>query len=238
MSNAVQKIEPQDQMPATSNESGAILSLVQRAASDPNCDIDKMERLMKMHTDMQARQAEAAFAAAMSDMQDELPVIAERGNANGRYTYALWEDINAKIKPVLKRYGFALSFRTDTKDGITVIGILKHRDGHSEETSITLDPDTSGNKPGVQAVASAVSYGKRYAAGALLNLTSHGEDDDAYAAAVEYITDEQAATIADMIEATGSDKKLFLEWLKARSIAEIPAKHYDTAIRALKAKAK
>jgi hypothetical protein len=29
-------------------------------------------------------------------------------------------------------------------------------------------------------VASTVSYGKRYAAGALLNLTSHGEDDDAY----------------------------------------------------------
>src|SRR5690606_4042351 len=60
-------------------------------------------------------------------------------------------------------------------------GVLLHKAGHREETTIKLPADSSGNKNAVQAVASSVSYGKRYAAGALLNLTSHGEDDDAFA---------------------------------------------------------
>jgi hypothetical protein len=131
-----------------------------------------------------SREAKSAFDAAMADMQPELPSIGERGKAvvqgSTRYTFALWEDINAAIKPVLMRYGFALTFRTDFANGITITGVLSHRSGHREETSITLPKDDTGSKNAVQAVASSVSYGKRYTASALLNLTSHGEDDDAY----------------------------------------------------------
>src|SRR3546814_12068467 len=83
--------------------------------------------------------------------------------------------INAAIKPVLKRHGFALSFRTDFTNGIRVAGVLTHSGGHKETTDFVLPADGSGNKNAVQAIASSVSYGKRYTAGALLNLTSHGE---------------------------------------------------------------
>lgn len=164
------------------SEESTLLSIISHAASNPAVDIDKMERLMEMYERVQKRQAAAAFAADLAEMQDELPIVAERGNAAGRYTYALWEDINAAIKPVLKKYGFALTFRTDFSDGISVTGVLIHKSGHREETTIKLPADPSGNKNAVQAVASSVSYGKRYTAGALLNLTSHGEDDDAFAA--------------------------------------------------------
>lgn len=163
-----------------------LLPMIERAARDPNVDVDKMERLMAMMERVEARNAEAAFATDLAEMQDALPSIGERGNAAGRYTYALWEDINAAIKPVLKRYGFAISFRTDFTDGIAVTGVLSHKSGHKIETTIKLPSDASGNKNAVQAVASSVSYGKRYTASALLNLTSHGEDDDAFAAAQDY----------------------------------------------------
>lgn len=186
--SALQKIEPQDQALA---QPTSLLAVISRAASDPTCDVDKMERLMAMHERMLAQQAVVAFNEALSDMQDKLPAIGERGNAAGRYTYALWEDINAAIKPILKAHGFALSFRTDFADGIAVTGVLSHKAGHSEATTIKLPADPSGNKNAVQAVASSVSYGKRYTAGALLNLTSHGEDDDAYAATAKI--DEAAA---------------------------------------------
>jgi len=177
----------QDLMPTTADNEGAtILSVISRAASDPNVDIDKMERLLQMHERMQAKQAASEFASDLAEMQDKLPSIGERGNAAGRYTYALWEDINAAIKPILRAHGFSLTFRTDFSDGITVTGVLLHRSGHREETSIKLPADSSGNKNAVQAVASSVSYGKRYTAGALLNLTSHGEDDDAYSASGAY----------------------------------------------------
>src|SRR3546814_18941852 len=105
-----------------------------------------MERLLAMQERIVARQAEALFASALSEMQDELPSVGERGDASGRYTYALWEDINAAIKPVLKRHGFALSFRTDFTNGIRVVGVLTHSGGHTEPTDSVLPADGSDNK--------------------------------------------------------------------------------------------
>lgn len=184
-------------------DSAALMATITRAAADPNVDIEKMERLMEMYERFQKRQAAAAFAADLAEMQDELPIVAERGDAAGRYKYALWEDINAAIKPVLKKHGFALSFRTDFSDGISVTGVLTHKDGHREETTIKLPADPSGNKNAVQAVASSVSYGKRYAAGALLNLTSHAEDDDAYAAGGGYDATAWYDAIAAAVDMAG-----------------------------------
>ena len=236
MSN-VAKIEKQELQPL---DASPMLAMIERAARDPSVDMDKMERLMQMKERADAQVARGAFDAAMADMQPELPTIAERGKAvfkdSVQYTFAKWEDINAAIKPVLMKHGFALTFRTAFTTGITVTGVLSHRAGHREETSITLPTDASGSKNAVQAVASSVSYGKRYTAGALLNLTSHGEDDDAYRAAVETISDEQEIQIAEMLEATGSDKEKFLRWCKVDALTSIPAKSFDSVMAALRAK--
>lgn len=217
-----------------------MLAMIERAARDPNVDIDKMERLWLMKEKAEAMTARAAYDAEMADLQPELPAIGERGKAevqgSTRYTFALWEDINAAIKPVLMKHGFALTFRIDCTKDVTVTGVLSHRAGHREETSITLPADSSGSKNAVQAVASAVSYGKRYTGGALLNLTSHGEDDDAYAAVVERITKEQEIQIAEMLEATGSDKAKFLKWCKIERVSDIPAKSFNSVMATLKAK--
>lgn len=196
MSNVAKVIEQPQQLAQI--DQGPMYSMIERAARDPAVDIDKMERLMQMQERAIAREAKAAFDTAMSALQPDLPAIGERGKAlvqgQVRYTFALWEDINTAIKPVLMKHGFALTFRTDFANGITVTGVLSHRAGHREETSITLPTDASGSKNAVQAVASSVSYGKRYTAGALLNLTSHGEDDDAYTATSEVdITDWRSA---------------------------------------------
>jgi len=239
--SALQKTDQRVGHPANNvvvpmNESAALLTAISDAAANPQIDAAKMDQLLSIYERVEGRRAESAYAAAFAAMQTELPAIAERGNAAGRYTFALWEDINTAIKPVLAKHGFALSFRTDFADGIAVTGVLQHAGGHKETTTIKLPADKSGNKNDVQAVASAVSYGKRYTSAALLNLTSYGEDDDAYRAAIERVTDAQAATIRDMLEATGSDKAKFLAWLKVDSVEKIPAAAYETAMRALKAK--
>ncbi|MFC0677485.1 ERF family protein [Lysobacter korlensis] len=172
-------------VPAADMSSPAtMLAVIERVATDPNADIDKMERLLQMHERMLEREARAAYTSAMAAMQPELPSIVERGkiknnSGNVTSTYALWEDINAAIKPILQKHGFALSFRTETgDDSVHVVGILAHRAGHQETTEITLPADKTGSKNSVQAVGSSVSYGKRYTAGSLLNITTHGEDDD------------------------------------------------------------
>lgn len=227
-------------------DAGAIMQVISRAAADPGTDVDKLERLMLMYERLEANKAQAAFAAALAQMQPELPVIPERGsikNSKGdvQSTFAKWEDVNELIKPVLMAHGFALSFRCETADKITVTGVLSHRQGHSESTTITLPADTSGSKNAVQAVASSVSYGKRYTAGALLNLTSRGEDDDGQkAGARPRITEQQVADLEALIDEVGADRPRFMaylnEWLKVTQLDDIPAHVYKDVVAALERK--
>ena len=207
MSNLAVK-DQVERLPAVQSESATIMAIIQQVAMSPDADIDKMERLMAMHERFQAQQAKQQYDDALAQMQEEMPVIGERGgikDKSGRIqsTYALWEDINEMIKPVMAKYGFALTFRTPRNErGIEVEGVLSHRAGHREVTSMVLPVDTSGSKNGVQAVASSVSYGKRYTAGLLLNITTTGEDDGngPVASITPRVTSAQATQIAMLLE--------------------------------------
>lgn len=179
--------EQRRQNVAPISNDNSIMAVISRAAADPSCDIDKLERLMAMHERMQARDAQAEFNAAMAAMQSDIPSIAERGaivvNGQKRSDYATFEDINDVIKPIMQVHGFAITFKVENiAAGLSVTGILMHRAGHRESTTMLLPLDTSGSKNAVQAVGSSTSYGKRYVMSALLNLTTRGEDDDGHAA--------------------------------------------------------
>ncbi len=174
-----------------SSEMTQIISMIGRIASDPNVDISKMQALMEMREREIERTAISEYTAAFSKMQVDLPAIEQRGKIGNKQGgtqsgYALWEDINKQIKPVLTRNGFALSFKTSAGERTSVTAILKHVGGHKEEATVELPNDNSGSKNSVQGVGSSITYGKRYAASAILNLTSHGEDDDAHAAGCDY----------------------------------------------------
>ncbi len=200
-----------EQMPIAT-EAASFIHMIERASRDPNVDIDKMERLMQMHERLLDRQARAAFDAAFAAMQTELPQMPEHGkikNKSGgvQSTYALWEDINDIIKPIMSRNGFALSFKISNRDKFSVVtGTLSHSAGHREESTFELPLDISGSKNEVQGLGSSTAYGKRYVAGALLNLTSRGQDNDGagsarmpesqkvdFLTAIEALADEAAA---------------------------------------------
>jgi hypothetical protein len=222
---------------------GDILSVVARAAADPNVDIDKLERLLEMQERVLARNARTAYYSALAEMQPNLPVVDEHGgikdrNGNIQSTYALWEDVNEAIRPILAEYGFALSFKVRRTDNeITTTGILSHREGHSEETELALPSDTSGSKNAVQAVGSSSSYGKRYTAYALLNITTKGEDDNGQkGGGPEPVDNVRAKLLLDLADAVGADKAKFCKHLKIPSLKELPANKYDEAVRLLKEK--
>lgn len=224
--------------------SDTLLGIIGRAAQDPHTDPEKMERLFALYERMENRKAEAAFNAALSKLQSELPQITESGKIihNGKLIseYAKWdEDIHPVLKPLLLDNGFSLSFRVDTGSGIKVEAVLAHVLGHSERTSITLPSDTSGAKNAVQAIASSVSYGKRYTAGALLNFATGGQDDDGQAAGgPPRISEEQIANLEALITEVGADKKAFLKYMQADSLDRIQAKSYGMAVKALEQKRK
>lgn len=215
------------------------------AATDPKTDPVKMGQLLDVAERWRAMEAKQAYAAAFAAMQADLPIIAEKGairhdaNKPPQSTYAKWEDINEALRAPLSAHGFALSFRTEfDEQAVLVTGKLMHEQGHAEETTIRLPRDTSGSKNAVQAVGSSLSYGKRYAANALLNLASRLEEDDDGAAAGlgAVVDDEQLAQIVTLIRETGTDEAAFAEYFKVDSVSRLRAADFDRARAALNSK--
>lgn len=229
--------------PEAQSEARTIIQVIERAAMNPAVDIEKMERLLAMQERIHDRTAKAAYAAALAAMQPELPIIAERGGikdrgGNVQSRYALWEDVVGIITPILSRHGFALSFRTGNDvNGVTVTGVLSHREGHQEQTSLTLPIDTSGSKNAVQSVGSSTSYGKRYVSGALLNLRYGETDDDGHAGGgPTLVSDEQIANLEALISEVGANRAAYLKYLKVTDLHQIPEASYSACVSALEAK--
>jgi hypothetical protein len=233
------------------SETTALISMIERAASNPAVDIDKMERLLEMQERVIARRSKAEFDAALATLQPTLPQVDRKGNIVIREKnsekviqstpYALWEDINTAIGPKLAEHGFALSFRTGTttEGKITVTAVLSHTGGHREETTITLMHDSSGSKNSVQAVGSSISYGKRYTAGLLLNITSRAPgdaDDDGTKAGANPVSDEQVSSLQSLIVEVGADIPRFLKFFKIERVEDLPAAKFESAVKMLRAK--
>lgn len=235
---AVAKVQEAQAPAIVESESAALISMIERAARDPNCDIDKMERLFKMQQDAVSRRAKTAYLAAFSALQSELPAAVRHGTGHNSKKYARYEDIIETLRPFFSKHGFSISHRVSTTaTAITVTGVMGHAAGHSEETSIVLPPDASGNKTAVHAMGSAISYGKRYVTLTLTGIATEDEDDDAKrASAGALISDEQAMELRDNIEASGSDLKKFLAYFKIACIADMRATDFDRAMKALAGK--
>lgn len=232
------------QLPAATN----IFQVIERAARDPNVDIDKMKQLMEMRERAEARQAEMAFDNAMADAQEEMqPVRADANNPQTKSRYASYHALDTAIRPIYTKHGFSLSF--DTADGaepgnIRIVCKVANRSGHRERPHLDMPNDGKGAKGGdvmtkTHATGSAVTYGKRYLLGMIFNIAVGGDDDgNAAGGKVDNtaISKEQAQIIRDMIETTGTDTERFCRAFKIEAIPDLPANRFDTAVARLNEK--
>jgi hypothetical protein len=165
-------------VPARPEAEGLAL-VIERLSANPNVDVDKLERIILLQERINQHEAKAAFDAAFSRMQADLPVIAERGKTD-KAKYATLEDIVEAVRPVLAVHQFALSHRTEWPDPahVKIVGILAHAQGHEKTSEFLTVADTSGSKNAIQALGSALSYGRRYTTLDLLNIVSRHQDDD------------------------------------------------------------
>lgn len=159
------------------------LTMFERLAADPNVPVEKLEKLIAMQERIMRINAENAFNVAFAQMQPEIPTIAERSKAD-KATYAPREDIVDVVRPILSRHGFSLNFKTEWPgdNKVRIIGILKHIAGHSETSEFLSGADQTGSKNAIQALGSAVEYGRRYTTTDLLNIATRKADDDGAAA--------------------------------------------------------
>lgn len=229
-------------------EPQAFMAVLARAATDPSVDVSKMEKLWEIYRSIVAWHAEKAFNVGFSEMQSKLPVITEHGkiehNSKLISEYALFEDINDAVKPILQEFGFGLMFKTDDSnpDKVRVIGVLTHKEGHREETPYSLPADTSGAKNAVQAHGSSISYAKRYILTGLLNITTRGEDDDGQTGGAKLVTEDQQATLQALIDEVKQDKDKFFRFVSSKAkrqikkLSEIPDALYADLVKGLEKK--
>lgn len=180
-----------DHAPAYERPADPMVSMIERLVTDPQADLDKLERMLAMKERIDAQNAQRAFALALSMARAEIPPIMKDAtvdykNKDGKRTHYQHETlagIAKVIDPILSRHGLSYRFRTGQgTGGVTVTCIIQHADGYAEETTLAGSPDTSGSKNGFQAVGSAVTYLQRYTLKAALGLSAEVDDDGQKAA--------------------------------------------------------
>lgn len=241
--NQIAKQE-QDTLPAVASDSAALMQVISRAASDPSVDIDKMERLFKMHEAIVARDAEREFNVAMASVQADMRrVKADLHNPQTHSNYASYAALDRALRPVYTEAGFALSFGTGDPfpDSVQVICHVTHSAGHTRKYQIQMPADGKGAKGGdvmtkTHATGSATRYGMRYLLNMIFNVAigiDLPDDDGNGADKSERISADQCIVLGDLLVETKKDKDKFLEWFGLESLEDMPVKRYAEAMRML-----
>jgi hypothetical protein len=199
--------------------------------------VETLERLMSLQERFEAGQARKAFDAAISAAKAEIPAIVRNATGHNSKRYADFSAIATVVDPILSKHGLSYRFRTTQTDKVNVTCVLSHKEGHSEETTLSGAPDASGSKNAIQAIGSALTYLQRYSLNAALGLASTNDDDGRGAGAVaKTITEDQAIQIRELIEAVGADMQRFLAIGKIQRLEDMLAADFDAAVAMLKRK--
>lgn len=173
------EVTPVENRPATTASTDLI-----RLAVERNADIDKLEKLIALQTQMNAAAAAQAYNAAFSAFKAEAVTIFKNksvtaGPLSGKKYAELYAVVNA-VTPALSKHGLSASWKItkDEKDWIEVTCMLKHVGGHVEVVSMGGPPDAGGAKNPIQARASTVTYLERYTLKAILGVSEEEDDDD------------------------------------------------------------
>lgn len=149
--------------------------------------VEVMEKLMALHERWEAMQARKSFDGAMAELRQHMPTViksqeADFGQGSAKYKYEDLSAVTEALSPIMAEIGLSFRWRTaSTPNGVAVTCIVSHRDGHSEETTLSAGMDTSGKKNAIQALGSAVTYLQRYTLKAAVGIAA-AKDDDGVAA--------------------------------------------------------
>ncbi len=225
----------QDIQPAKLME--AIITL----ATNPEVRIDVIERLVALQERQVKQQAETAFARDLTALQSEIPQIERSGiirdkQKNIRSRYALIEDVDVIIRPLLHKHGFSVSFNEEAVNGLnyTISCKLLHRDGHSDTKRITLPLDKNEYRTSMQDRKSTESFAHRNLLFMHLNIVQRGQDNDGQDESK--ITQEQEQDLIAIMEEVKQDKAKFFKFFGIEKVSDLPAKEFEGAIRDLERK--
>jgi len=172
--------------PVPPHPSARFLSLVELAI-ERGSGVEQLEKLMDLQRKWEADEAKKAFFEAKAALQSKLPTIKKQKQAsfetrNGgtmNYAYASLDDITEAIKNIVYEHGFSYRWEQSAHNGVLRVEcVLTHFKGHSESCVMEGPNDNSGLKNPLQALASGMSYLRRYTLTGVLGLATADADID------------------------------------------------------------
>jgi hypothetical protein len=218
-----------------------MVSMIERVVMDPNASLDKLERMLAMKERLDATNARKSFDQAISAAKAAIPPIVKdrkvdftgKSGVRTNYQHEDMAGIARVVDPILGEHGLSYRYRTTQDAGrVTVTCVISHRDGYSEETSLSAGADESGNKNSIQAVGSTITYLQRYTLKAALGLAAANDDDGKGAAPAGTISEAEWHILRDLIEKAGADVSKFLAALgcsQDTTLEELPAAKFEAA---------
>jgi hypothetical protein len=199
-------------------------------------DTEQIKQLMELQREWKADKARDAFMTAMNAFRAETLKIVktkEVGFGTTKYKHATLAGIVDVAAPALSRHGLSHRWETKQDQGvITVSCIITHELGHSERTTLTAAPDTSGGKNSIQAIGSTVSYLQRYTFTAITGLAAADEDKDSKLPTDKpRITEKQAADLTALVDEVGKTMPQLLKKLQLARIEDLPAAEYEETVK-------
>jgi len=145
------------------------------------------------------------------------------------------DDIMAVAQPVLSKYGLSVSYSASIEGGHLRAVCTVRKGCHSEKSEITLPVPTQMKVNDTQKMGAALSYAKRYALCAALNITVTDQDVDAHGLDADPITDNQAFALDELLSKLPDNRQRdFMNWLGVKSVGDITASQYPQALKSLK----
>lgn len=226
-----------------------MLAMLERIALNPEVSADKLERLLAIQERVMAKRGEDDFNVAMNAAQAEMTRIsADATNPQTHSRYATYGKLDAVLRPIYIKHGFALSFGegvTDKPGHVRVLCYVTHRGGHTRMYHRDMPADGKGAKGGdvmtlTHASGSAQRYGMRYLLMGIFNVAI-GDDNDGNGARGATITDAQVADLEALMDEVGVIGELRDRALKAwrvDSLTQIQTKHYEAIVKQIEGKRK
>lgn len=239
-------------LPVTAQEyapAASILEVIERAAMNPDCDVEKMRGLLEMKKEIDNAEAERAFNEALAAAQAEMePVARDADNKQTGSRYARLEAIAKAINPIRAKFGFSESYGTadcPIDDHYRVTCQLRHSAGYTQPYHADVPMDLAGikgnaNKTRTHAFGSTMSYGRRYLKLMIFDIaTSDDDDGNAASQTVDLINLEQLDWLRQAFQDLGNDELgKFLRAAQIVRLEDLPQARFQGAQNTIEGKLK
>ena len=220
------------------------LALIERAI-ELKADPDQIGKWMDLQEQWERRKAVAAYNRAMVEVQADLPrVCSDARNTQTNSNYPTETRVRQTIQSKCLEHGFTFTVDEGSPpvdDVLCVRLTVRHVAGH-ESTMVRYGkvdmygPKGNPNSTHVQGCQKTTTYLGRRMILQAFGVVVDGDDTDGNGAATT-ITEEQAITLQDMLDAVPeSDRKRFWDLAQVTDLNNFPANRYDAAVRAIKSK--